>query len=145
MVVGDRMARDLITISPADSCAKAIAVMEAARVDHLPVVEGARLVGLVCELDILRHAPVEAAAERQGTEASFLVHVKVGGVMTYAPVTVGTSAPLALAAATMRDRGVSAIPVVDGDRLVGMITTAEILAALLDVLDGSGVRTSPEG
>lgn len=133
--VMDHMERELLTISPVDSCERALAVMEAAGVGDLPVLEGDRLVGMVSELDIRRFVPRETDVDgdRDGPDP-LLRHIKVAGVMSYAPPTIRPTAPLVDAAALMHQRAVTNVPVVEHGQLVGIVTVRTILAALIGLL-----------
>lgn len=57
MRVSSRMTREPITINPVEDCRRALFLMRKAGVTHLPVLDGARLVGIVTEGDIRRRAP----------------------------------------------------------------------------------------
>lgn len=144
MLVMDLMDRDLTPISPGDSCERALAMLEATGVECLPVLEGRRLVGLVTELDIRRRAPQQAPTNGHYLPPDDLFpHVKVAGVMSYAPATIPPRASLAEAAATMRDKGCSPLPVVDGGQLVGMLWTRSLIEALIDLLQARPQSSSP--
>ncbi len=133
--VTDFMDRDLLPISPDESCDRALAIMEAAGVDDLPVLEGNRLVGMVNELDIRRRAPQETAApSRASTQDNLFPHVRISGVMTYAPAAVRPQASLAEAVTLMREKAARSLPVVEDGRLVGVVTIRTLLSALLDLL-----------
>jgi len=139
VLVRDQMERELLTVSPTESCERALALMEAAGVDSLPVTEGARLVGMVSELDIRRRAP---QTESHASASALFPYVRVMGVMTYAPPTCGCATDLAEAAALMLDKGLTALPVVESERLVGMLTTRSVLATLRGLLGNAGKNGS---
>lgn len=126
---------DLLPVSPTDSCERAIALMKAAAVDLLPVVDGGRLVGTVTEAEIRRRAPQQVALGQSSDPEGLFSLARVSGVMSYAPPTVTPDAPLADAVRTMLERGISSLAVVEGDRLVGLLTPRSILAALRDLLE----------
>ena len=140
MLVQDHMESDLLTVTPTDTCERALALMNAAGVDALPVVEGERLVGLVSEVGIRRRAPglVTATDGHLDVEA-VLPYVRIGGVMTIAPATIAPGAPLAEAVSRMSHDGTAILPVVDGkDHLVGILS----FRSLLDLLAGLLPRPS---
>lgn len=133
--VTDIMDRDLLPISPEETCDRALAIMEAAGIDDLPVLEGYRLVGMVNELDIRRRAPQEIASPGHAVNQQDLFpHVRVSGVMTYGPPTIRPHASLTEAVELMRDREVRSLPVVEDGRLVGVLTIRTLLNALIDLL-----------
>ena len=137
MIVKDRMDRHLLTLSATESCERALALMEAAGVDSLPVVEGTRLIGVVSELDIRRRAP-RSTANADTNPSVLFPYVRVMGVMTYAPPSCAPSTSLAEAAALMLGRGLSALPVIERGRLVGIITMDALRATLPGLLESAG-------
>jgi CBS domain-containing protein len=131
--VAERMSTDLVTITTEESCQWALRVMNAANIDRLPVLDGDRVVGVVTDRDIYRLATGVLAAQVKEQE-SFLTYVNVGGVMTYAPVTVDSTASLRDAVAVMLEHGVTSVPVVDRGELRGVLTTTDVLHFVLEAL-----------
>ncbi|MGH7819117.1 MAG: CBS domain-containing protein [Candidatus Binatia bacterium] len=142
MIVREHMEVELVPVSPTDSCERALAIMRAGSLDALPVLDHERLVGLVTELDIRRRAPLSA---RRGDDPDALLpHLKVSGVMTLAPAAVAPSAPLVEAAALMLERGLFALPVLERERLIGIVTVRGILSAFVDLAAGTpATRVAP--
>ena len=136
MYVGRRMKRDLVTVPPDASLEEAARRLKANRIHHLPVVEGERLLGIVTDTD-LRNATLRGAAEEGAGAARTVAEVMTRDVVTLRPEDTIDDAILILC----RQR-FGALPVVDGDRLVGIVAKADVLGALLETLDieGVGVR-----
>ena len=124
------MTRDVITIAPSESCQKALLMMHEAGINHLPVVERERLVGILTERDIHRRAPELRRAIEPGSKKRLLSLVNVGGVMTYAPATVSPRSSLREAAAVMLKRRIGALPVIRNGRLIGIFTTRDAMGIL---------------
>ena len=97
---------------------------------HLPVMDNDRLVGMVTTIDVGRR--LAAATEASWSEA------EVRDVMTPDPLYTDGNTEIAHAALTMLNARVSSLPVMDGDRLVGIITTDDMLRAL--VVDEEAAR-----
>ena len=141
MFVGPRMKRDLVTVTPGATLEEAARLLTAHRIHHLPVVEeGNRLAGIVSDTD-LRNATLDGmfgGAERGDSGRP----VTVGEIMTRELVTLSPGDTLDDAMLVLTRRRIGALPVVEGDRLVGIVTKADILTALLSTLDieGLGVR-----
>ena len=136
MLVGKRMTRNPKTVSPDDPLSLAAGILREHRFHHLPVVEGGKLVGILSDTD-LRNAsyaamPAEGEGGRRGTGRSGR---RCGRVVW--SVTPDDSVEDALLILSREKFG--ALPVLSGDRLVGIITRADLLNAFVDLLDVNGV------
>jgi len=143
----DIMTKDPITVARDLSVTDAARIMVENRVGALPVLDGDSLVGLVTEGDlIMRDVRVEfptylhlldgfimypPATARFESELKKAVGATVGDVMSTHPVTVQADAPVTDVATLMVDRDVSRVPVLDGDRLVGIISKSDIVRSLI--------------
>jgi len=112
--VGRMMTRRPITVAPDDVLTVARDRMAEAAVRHLPVVEGERLVGILSDRDLPAHL-------------GYLGHTRVSAAMTQDPVTVASDVSVDTAAHLMIERNVRALPVVDGERVIGIISVTDIL------------------
>lgn len=141
MFVGPRMTRGLVTVTPGATLEEAARLLKAHRIHHLPVVgEGDRLEGIVSDTD-LRNATLGGmfgGADRGDSGRP----VTVGEIMTRDVVTLSPGDMLDDAMLALSQERIGALPVVEGGRLVGIVTKADILSALLSTLDigGMGVR-----
>ena len=140
MFVGPRMKRDLVTVTPGAALEEAARLLKAHRIHHLPVVEGDRLVGIVTDTD-LRNATLDGTIGGSDRGDSGRP-VTVGEIMTRELVTLSPGDTLDDAMLVLSRQRIGALPVVEGERLVGIVTKADILSALLSTLDieGLGVR-----
>jgi len=141
MFVGRRMKRDLVTVAPGASLEEAARLLKAHRIHHLPVAEeGNRLAGIVSDTD-LRNATLGGTfgGSDRGDSGR---PVAVGEIMTRDVVTLSPGDTLDDAMLALSRERIGALPVVEGERLVGIVTKADILSALLSTLDigGLGVR-----
>ena len=134
MLVGKRMTRNPKTVTPDDPLSLAAGILREHRFHHLPVVEGGRLVGILSDAD-LRNASF-AAIPAQGGPARNRPVREVMRTEVWS-VTPDDSVEDALLILTREKFG--ALPVLSGDRLVGIITRADLLNAFVDLLDVNGV------
>jgi CBS domain-containing protein len=88
--------------------------MAEVRVRHLPVVDGQRVVGMLSEGDL-------------GPHVGQLAHTRVHAAMTSQPISVAPDATIAEAARLMLAGHVRALPVIDQTRLVGVLSSTDIL------------------
>jgi CBS domain-containing protein len=118
--VRDIMTEQVLTITADDDVRLAVQMMLWGGFRHLPVVEGQRLVGVVTEHDVNR---AQAAQLAPG-------HAKIGSVMTKEPATAKPDEPLEQVALRMADARVGSLPVVEEGRLVGIVTSYDVLTQL---------------
>lgn len=124
MLVRDIMSSPVQSISASTTLQDAYRTMREKNIRHFPVVDGGRLVGVVTDRD-LRLATSSLAP------TPFPGDTPVSAVMSHPPVTADGGDPVEDAARTMRERKIGCLPVVEGDRLVGIITGLDLLDALM--------------
>ncbi|MBX3466014.1 MAG: CBS domain-containing protein [Planctomycetes bacterium] len=123
--VADWMTRRVLEVRPDAPVFAALEVMAEQGVRHVLVMNDATLVGIVSNRDVVR------AALRHPERRLDLHQARVADVMTPVPlVTTWPGATLAEVAEAMRAKRVSALPVFDGERVAGIITTDDVLAAV---------------
>ena len=115
--IADLMTGDPFTIQRDQPIREAARLMRDRRISCLPVLDGAALIGIVTSGD-LRDRVVAEGHDVAGT---------VGSVMTSALFTLGVDALAFDALLAMTQRNISHLPVVDGDRLVGVITSTNLV------------------
>jgi len=128
MRVDNIMRTELISAMPHLPARHAYGLMRGQDLDCFPVVnERTELIGVVSERDIVQRAFYQPAP---GAEA--LVHrdVQVRDIMTSALITVAPDTPAQEAVALMIEGRITCLPVVQGRRLVGIITRTDLLALL---------------
>jgi CBS domain-containing protein len=150
--MADLTARDIMTPDPV-TVSRDLSVTDAARlmvdrhIGALPVVEDDVLVGLVTEDDlIMRDVKVEfptylhlldgfimypGATAKFESELKKAVGATVDDVMTTEPVTVQATTSVSDVATLMVDEEVDRLPVLDGERLVGIVSKSDIIRSLV--------------
>ena len=140
MFVGKRMTRNVMTVSRGDTLKFASDVLQENRIHQLPVVERGELIGFVSGTDIRNSTFEEPAVLESGK----IVAKKrtVEEVMTREVITVSPWDTVEDALLIFHKRRLGALPVVEGKKLVGIITKADVLAAFCDTLriEEPGVR-----
>jgi acetoin utilization protein AcuB len=135
MRVRDCMSSPVQVIGPDAPAWEALGLMRRHRFRRLPVVEGGRLVGILTWTDVVRVQPPVVGTQRQVPGLS--VGVQVRHLMTPSPRVVEPDAPIEHAAALMRRHKIGGLPVVEGGRLVGIVTESDIFEVFAEVL-GTG-------
>ncbi|HXJ83531.1 MAG TPA: CBS domain-containing protein [Candidatus Methylomirabilis sp.] len=130
MRVRDLMSRHIVTIAPSDSCLEAVARMHQDRVRHLPVVNADRtLVGVVTDRDLRHHLFSPELFKDFGLVPVdvLLKGVPVAAIMSTDVITIAQNDDMVDAARRMREEKVGSLPVVEGGRVVGIITETDLL------------------
>ncbi|MEM2123972.1 MAG: CBS domain-containing protein [Methanolinea sp.] len=152
MRVRDVMTRDPVTIQAGEPVRKAAALLREHRVGGLPVVEGERLVGMVTESDILRllrteeisgdlwlpspleviEVPIRELVNWEKTRHALAAvgEREVREIMSHPAVTVREDDDIEEAASLMVERRIGRLPVVRGDRLVGIVARSDIIRGI---------------
>ena len=128
--VGDVMTSDPVVVGPEAPLGEAAELMRKKGIRHLPVVDGERhLLGIITDRDLVHAAIVPLLARYLAWDPHRLQAPLVRDVMTWSVVTTSPHVPLAHAGLRMFQRRIGSLPVVDGDRLVGMLTDRDIVRA----------------
>ncbi|MDX1384269.1 MAG: CBS domain-containing protein [Thermoanaerobaculia bacterium] len=128
--VADLMTTDVKTLGRNDSLSIADEVMRMERIRHLVVLdEYGRLAGIVSQRDLYFNALVRALGFGTVAKDRTLQDLPVKSCMVDDPITVTPETPLSEAAALLVDHKIGALPVVEADRLVGILTETDLLRA----------------
>ena len=144
MHANDIMTPFVISVTPDAMVTEAAQIMLETGVSGLPVINSAgKLVGMLTEGDLLRRAETETEHERPrwleyilgpGKAAQEFIRAhgrKVGEVMTDDPICVTRETGLEEVVKLMERRRLKRVPVVQGDEVVGIISRANLVAALV--------------
>lgn len=125
--VRDWMTREPSTVQEDCPVRLALARMRREEIRHLLVLDGDRLTGIVSSRDAGR-----LVSEAEGAPG---LSRPVCTIMTEDPVTVAPEADVIMASRLLLERRIGALPVREGDRIVGVFTTADALEALLALVE----------
>ena len=126
--VGEVMNREVHTLGRNDTLAAADELMKKAGIRHLPVLdEDGLLCGVVSQRDIFRGALLRALGYGSRAEEHLLSTLHVKEAMSEEPVTTTADTPLSKAARLMVKRHVGCLPVLEGERLVGILTEGDFV------------------
>lgn len=142
MNVGRRMSHPVFTVQPDTPITKAHELMAREKVHRAPVVKNGKLVGIVTENDIQKAYPSSATSLAVWEVASLIENIKVKDIMIKNVKTVQESTSIEEAARVMVDNKISALPVMRGQELVGIITETDLFRIMLEMLGARhpGVR-----
>ncbi len=123
MKIYKRMVRKPVTISPGANVLDALNLLHHNSIRHLPVVDGDNFTGFVSESDIRQVLLLPGGNE-----------MKIEEVMNREPVTIGPEENLEEAAKLINHYKIGGLPVIEHDKLVGIITVGDILAAFIEIM-----------
>jgi acetoin utilization protein AcuB len=135
MHVGEYMTHSPFTVSEQTSMKEAVPMLGKHHIRHLPVTNGARLVGIVTDRDIRRAQPGLLLGIGREDYEQVLMTTPVSRIMTREPVTVTEDTPLVDAVRLMVEKKFGSLPVVRGDELIGIFTEIDAMKVLLDKLE----------
>jgi len=145
MLVGDRMSKPVLSVNPETPVQDALAQMRMEHVSRYPVLnKKGKLVGIVCESDLLNASPSEATTLSVWEINYLLSKITVERVMSKNVITVTENSTLEEAARLMADHRIGGLPVMRDDSVVGIITETDIFRLFLEMMGGreSGIRVS---
>jgi acetoin utilization protein AcuB len=123
MLVGQIMSQKIVTISPDKRVGQALKLMQKHQIRHVPVMEHNRMVGWITSRDL-----------REVLLASMLEEIKVGDVMVQAPLSVTPDTEVEEAARLTHEHKIGGMPVMQGEKLVGVITMLDLISAFIAML-----------
>jgi len=135
MYVGRIMRTNPITLPPDTSIVKARDIIAEEKIAHLLIVDDKdQLVGIVSDRD-LKQSWASPATTLSAHELNYILkQLTLGVIMRTKIITVTPGTTIERAANIMQENRISALPVVDKERLVGIITTTDVLGVLLEAI-----------
>ena len=128
--VSEIMQTEVATLAPGERLDLADDVMSLGRVRHMPVLDGARLVGLVSQFDVMAASLTKVVEFETDHRRTFMRSIQVHEVMARDVVSVAPDASLAEAAERMLSHRIHCLPVTEPDgTLVGLVTDTDLLRA----------------
>ncbi len=144
MLVGERMSKPVIYISPDLPINEALNLMKRERIRRTPVVQDGKLVGIVSDKDLLNASPSPATSLSVWEMNYLLSKITVKDVMTRKVLTVTEDTPIEEAARVMADNKIGGMPVMQDGKVTGIITETDLFKILLEMMGAreKGVRVS---
>ncbi len=138
MLVRDIMTSNVITIPSDTPVLEAEQIMTFHRFERLPVVDKGKLVGLVTKDNLLKASPSDATSFSRGELYYLLSKLTVKEIMKKKVVTVSPDTSVEKAAAIAQKNKVGCLPVLEKDKVVGIVTTNDFFYKILNPLLGLG-------
>jgi acetoin utilization protein AcuB len=144
MLVGERMSKPVITISPDMPIAEALNMMKVEKVRRFPVVKEGKLLGVVSDKDLLNASPSPVSTLSIWEMNYLLNKIAVSEVMVKNVLTVMEDTPIEQAARIMADNKIGGLPVMRDGGVVGIITETDLFKMFLELLGARemGIRVT---
>ncbi len=144
MLVGERMSKPVITISPDMPITEAVNTFKKEHIRRAPVVKNGKLVGIVTEGNLLNASPSSATTLSIWEMNYLLSKITVADLMTKNVMTVTEDTPIEQAARIMADNKIGGMPVMRDGYVVGIITETDLFKMLLELMGAreTGVRVT---
>jgi len=136
--VRDYMTSNPQTLGVESTLLDAVLMMRRSELRHIPILEGDRLVGILTDRDVGRFAPSILVTLSPQDYNRVFEETSVAKVMTRKLVSTTPDAPLADAVELIYSQKLGCLPVLESDRLVGIITVVDMLRALHDLIGDLG-------
>jgi len=127
LTVGACMSVDPVTVAPQDSLQRVVELLRRRDIRAVPVVEEGRLVGIVTDRDVRQVAPAYPLFRDADEIRRYTENLTVTAAMTADPMKVAPPTLLVDAAKILATYRISSLPVVEGERVVGIISVTDLL------------------
>lgn len=133
MLVRDWMSSKIMTVDENTSMMKAVRIMKDSKIRRLPVVKDKKLVGIVTDRDLKEASPSKATTLDVHELYYLLSEIKIKDIMTKSLIAIGPDESVERAAVLMLENKISGLPVVEDDKLVGIITETDVFRVLTSI------------
>ena len=130
LLMQDWMKQKVLTLGPEASAFEALRLCRERRIRHIPVVKDERLVGIISDRDLRDASPPLGDPERVST----MKEIRLEEVMTREVITTHPEDTIVHAVREMYERKIESLPVVDEEKLLGIVTSSEVMRALIAVI-----------
>lgn len=134
MYVQQFMTSQVFTVTPNESILNAMNLMKSKNFNRLPVLNNGKLVGIVTDGDLRAASPSPITSLSKFEMNELLSKVTIKDVAVKKVITCSPDTMIEDAALLMRDHKIGALPVLEDEKLVGIITQNNILDAFLDIM-----------
>lgn len=129
------MTDNVISISINSQLKEAKEIFSKHKIRHLPVTLEDRLIGIISHTDLLRISFGNNFTDDEGdTDEAIFDMLSINQVMKYDITTIQADQPIRDAAEVFAKREFHALPVVEGEKLVGILTTTDLINYFLEII-----------
>lgn len=127
------MTKELVTLTLADDLFQAEKLFKENHIRHIPVVEDDHIIGILSQTDLERISFLDAYDEHE-VEVDYTIYtmLSIEHLMVKDPHIISVNTPIEVVAEILTTHEFHALPVVEDDVLVGIVTTTDLLLYLLE-------------
>jgi len=127
------MSTDLFTVQRNSHSLRDVKqIFEKNEIRHVPVMDGNNLIGIISKNDLLR-LDFGAVFENQGEgDEAILDMLTIDQLMTHSPKSIPSDMPIRVVAETFVEEKFHALPVMDGEKLIGIVTSTDVIEYMLE-------------
>lgn len=133
MIVKEIMSKNPVTIAPNAKLRSVNMLMKVNQIRHVPVLKSGKLIGIVTEKDI-RYAMIPEIPGKRVPKGWNLDHLTVKDIMSKNAITISQDAHVEDAARIIYGNKIGALPVLDNDKLVGIISVMDLLGVFIEMM-----------
>ena len=127
------MTKKIITLNSNDQLETAERLFKENHIRHIPVVEGDAIIGMLSLTDLLRISFADGAYEEDADVETIVYNMfTISQVMAKNLKSVSSNTTIKEVAEILANKEFHALPVVDGEKLVGIVTTTDLIKYLLE-------------
>ena len=116
--ISEIMSKKVVAVPKEKGLKEVVKAMANSKISSIMITDGGRVVGIVTERDLIKHI---------ANNSSILNKRSIDDVMTKDPITVNSHTDLSEASQMMNNHGIRHLPIVDNERLVGLVTQTDIV------------------
>jgi len=117
-IVKEIMTEKVMTVPLEKGISEVVNIMANSKISSIIITDKERVIGILTERDLIKKVLLPGKS---------LSKVKLGDIMTSDPMSVNSHTDLAEASQMMRDKGIRHLPVIDNEKLVGLVTQTDIV------------------
>lgn len=125
--VSQIMSTELITLDLSQSLYDAERLFKKHNIRHLPVVDGKKLIGVLSYSDLLKISYADLTENEENVSEVVYDMYTIQQVMAKVPISVEPETSIKEVAEVLADQSFHSIPITDGEELVGIVTTTDLL------------------
>ena len=126
------MTKDVITLNHTDDLTTAEGLFKSKKIRHIPVVSGSAIIGILSYTDLLRISFADSTGmDEDSVDTVVYKMFTIEQVMAKNPVSVSSSTTIKEVAEILAKKEFHALPVVDNNELVGIVTTTDLINYLI--------------